>query len=750
MFVGALALCAVLGLTVPAFGTATRYKILIVASEDGTPPITLKAQVAAQPTVAQVDLFNATDGTPTLAQLEAYDLVVSFEDYSYHDAVAYGNALAAYVDAGGRVIQFAFDNDSGVGGGPQGRWASGGYSAFTIGALANTPGAHLGTFNTLSPLMQGITTLKADNTEGSLTRTIGATQVAAFADARPMIAYKRRVVTVAAYVGDYYGGWSGDYARLIANAAAFARTLHPGDIATVAGNGIAGYSGDGGPAIQAQLEFAPALATMPDGSFLIADFNNNRVRKVSPAGTISTVAGNGTAGYTGDAGPATAAELNQARGVTATPDGGFLLVDRHNNVIRKVSPAGIITTVAGNGTAGYMGDHGPATSAELRLPHQVSLTPDGGFLIADTQNNVIRKVSSTGVITTVAGNGTLGYTGDNGPATSAELGVPEGVTALPDGGFLIADTYNSVIRRVSPAGVITTVAGTGTAGYNGDGITAKTAELNRPEGIAPTADGGYLIADDDNNRVRKVTPTGIISTIAGVGTIGYSGDEAPATAAQFHTPEYVAITADGGLLIADRNNSVIREVVGPVVPQVDPPAVTISPHSPGNKTTIRITGTAPQGSHVALFATADCSGPSLGSLSAADFAATGFTASVARNASTTLRAVVFAAGGQLSQCSRGAITYTEDSIAPKASITKHPRRTIKTRHRRVTVSFSFRSNERGSSFSCQLDHGHFKPCRSGKKYSVKRGRHTFRVRATDRAGNRGKNAQFRFRVVRRH
>jgi trimeric autotransporter adhesin len=222
-------------------------------------------------------------------------------------------------------------------------------------------------------------------------------------------------------------------------------------------------------------------------------------------GVITRVAGTGTLGNSGDDGPATEAELNQPFGVAVTADGGFLIADTFNNEVRKVSRAGVITRVAGNGHPGNGGDTGPATDARLSTPNGVAATADGGFLIADTGNNEVRKVSAAGVITRVAGTGNPGNSGDTGPATGAELYSPSGVAATADGGFLIADTRNNEVRKVSHAGVITRVAGTGTAGNSGDDGPATDAELNNPTAVAATADGGFLIADPVSNEVRKVS-----------------------------------------------------------------------------------------------------------------------------------------------------------------------------------------------------------------------------------------------------
>ncbi len=276
------------------------------------------------------------------------------------------------------------------------------------------------------------------------------------------------------------------------------------NIATVAGTGTAGFSGDGNAATSAQLNGPAGVAASADGGFLIADTSNDRVRRVSPAGTISTVAGNGTAGFSGDGGAATSAQLNGPFGVAASADGGFLIADTINERVRRVSPAGTISTVAGNGTAGFAGDGGAATSAQLNFPVEVAASADGGFLIADTSNDRVRRVSPAGTISTVAGTNTGGCSGDGGAATSAQLSVPVEVAASADGGFLIADASNNRVRRVSPAGTISTVAGNGTAGSAGDGGAATSAQLDFPAGVAATADGDYLIADSENNRVRRV------------------------------------------------------------------------------------------------------------------------------------------------------------------------------------------------------------------------------------------------------
>ena len=335
-----------------------------------------------------------------------------------------------------------------------------------------------------------------------------------------------------------------------------------GVIIRVAGTvGTAGSAGDDGPATDAQLNFPFGVAVTADGGFLIGDTLNNVVRKVSADGVITRVAGTGTAGSAGDGGPATDAQLNGPIAVAVTADGGFLIADSNNNVVRRVSPDGVITRVAGTGTAGSAGDDGPATDAQLNGPIGVAVTADGGFLIADQNNSVVRKVSTDGVITRVAGTtGTAGSAGDDGPATDAQLDTPTAVAVTADGGFLIADFINNKVRKVSADGVITRVAGAGTAGSAGDDGPATDAQLNGPAGVAVTGDGGFLIADFFNNKVRKVSADGVITRVAGTGTAGSFGDDGPATDAQLHNSATVTVTADGGFLIADTFNQVVRKV----------------------------------------------------------------------------------------------------------------------------------------------------------------------------------------------
>ncbi len=347
-----------------------------------------------------------------------------------------------------------------------------------------------------------------------------------------------------------------------------------GIITTVVGNGLASsagsYSGDGGTATAATLNHSSGVAVNSAGNLYIVDSENNRIRKVAAGtGIITTVAGNGARGYAGDGGLATEASLFPC-GIAQDSAGNLFIADCLNNRIRKVDAGtGIITTVAGNGVAGYSGDGGAAIAATLFYPDGIAVDSAGNLFIADDYNHRIRKVAAgTGIITTVAGNGAQGYAGDNGAATEATLNYPNGVTLDSAGNLYIADSPN--YRKVAAGtGIITTVAGNGTHGYSGDGGAATLASLDGPTGIALDSAGNFYIADIGNNRIRMVAAgTGIITTVAGNGTQGYSGDNSAATAAALNSPTGVAVDSAGNLYIADYDNNRIRMVIGSVIPVV--------------------------------------------------------------------------------------------------------------------------------------------------------------------------------------
>jgi sugar lactone lactonase YvrE len=328
------------------------------------------------------------------------------------------------------------------------------------------------------------------------------------------------------------------------------RKISSGTITTVAGNGTSGDSSNGIPPTSAQLDSPGGVAVDAAGNVYSFEGNGGLVRKVSN-GVIATVAGTGIAGFSGDGGPATAAEVSPS-GIALDPYGNLYI--SVGSRIREVSN-GAIATVAGNGTAGFSGDNGPATSAELKTAFGVAVDSAGDLYIADYGNNRIRRVSN-GAITTVAGNGTAGSSGDNGPATSAELNSPWGLAVDSTGNLYIADSGNNVIRKVS-SGLIATVAGNGTAGFSGDNAPATSAELNDPLGVAVDSTGNLYISDSGNNRVRKVS-NGVIVTVGGNGTAGFSGDNGLAASAQVNTPIGIAVDSSGNVYLADAANERIR------------------------------------------------------------------------------------------------------------------------------------------------------------------------------------------------
>lgn len=341
-----------------------------------------------------------------------------------------------------------------------------------------------------------------------------------------------------------------------------------GIITTVAGNGTPRFSGDGGRATDAELGLPIGLAVDGAGNLFLADYNNWRVRKVSPTGIITTVAGIGRLPFSGDGGPAAGAALAAPFGVAVDGAGDLFIAEYGNRRIRKVSPSGIITTVAGTGgTPSYFsGDGGSATSALLDIPYGVTVDAAGNLFIADSGNGRVRKISTSGIITTVAGNGSCC---DSGPAaTSTALGSPRGLAVDGAGNLFIVDYCfcdedepegSNVIHKVSPNGILTAMAGGGTKGL-GDGGPATSAQLNNPTSVAVDAAGNLFIADFRNNRIRKVTPVEIITTVAGNGTSGFSGDNGPATSAQLNAPFSVAVDGAGNLFIAEYGNRRIRKV----------------------------------------------------------------------------------------------------------------------------------------------------------------------------------------------
>lgn len=346
-------------------------------------------------------------------------------------------------------------------------------------------------------------------------------------------------------------------------------SLLPGTISTIAGTGTAGASGNGAAATAALLDHPSATVVDGKGDIYFADTANNEVREISAStGNISVAAGTGTAGFSGDGSAAVSAELNAPSGLAVDGAGDLYIADTGNNRVRFVSAAnGTISTFAGTGTAGFAGDGGAATSAELNAPQGVFLTAGGNLYIADTGNSAVRSVGlRSGAITTLAGNGTAGFAGDGGEAVAAQLNAPTAIAADAYGNIFIADTGNQRIREIAAfnsssgnlGGVISTIAGVGTAGFNGDGAAA-TAYLSDPSGLAVDAAGDLYVADTGNNLVREIS-NGQILSVAGTGTAAYNGDGGTSSSAALNAPQGIALDGSGDLLIADSGNQVLREV----------------------------------------------------------------------------------------------------------------------------------------------------------------------------------------------
>ena len=325
-----------------------------------------------------------------------------------------------------------------------------------------------------------------------------------------------------------------------------------GTITTIAGTGVQGFSGDGGPATAAKLYAPTGVAVDAQGNVYIADHSGSRVRKVNREGMISTFAGTGGAGYSGDGGPATSARVGTPYGVAVDRQGNVYITDRYNNRVRKVSPGGTITTFAGTGAygSGSFGDGGPATSAQLRNPYGVAVDGQGNVYIADHDHFRVRKVSPSGTITTFAGTGVQGFSGDGGRATAAKLFSPFGLAVDEKGNVYIADRDNNRVRKVSPSGTITTFAGTGEAANDGDGDggPATSARIQHPQGMVVDPQGNVYISAGGS--VRKVSPGGTITTFAGGGRAN-PGDGGPATSALLRAPDGLALDRLGNLYIAE-------------------------------------------------------------------------------------------------------------------------------------------------------------------------------------------------------
>jgi sugar lactone lactonase YvrE len=394
------------------------------------------------------------------------------------------------------------------------------------------------------------------------------------------------------------GACLGGAALLLVSALGLAQLAPLYTITTVAGDGTAGFAGDSGAATAAELDYPSGIAFDGSGNLYIADQVNHRVRMVSTSGTITTIAGNGTLGYSGDKGPATSAELKYPCGVAVDSSGNIYIADTGNNVIRKVS-SGTITTFAGDNTAGYSGDAAAATSAELDGPVGLAVDSAGNVYIADTTNNVIRKVTTDGNINTIVGNSYADFYGDGIPALSSSINHPLGIALDAAGDIFIADQLNQRIRRVdATTKIITTVAGDGEVGYSGDGGPAVDARLQDPSWVAVDSSGNLFIADLLNNVVRRVSAAdGTIATVAGNGKYGFYGDGGPALQAAISYPLSVALSPAGNVYIAQGENNIIRMLTpvqanGSNIRRHGIPSIEVQPrpHSPVSSLASKIEG----------------------------------------------------------------------------------------------------------------------------------------------------------------
>ena len=362
-------------------------------------------------------------------------------------------------------------------------------------------------------------------------------------------------------------------------------------IITIAGTGTAGFLGDNGPATAARVNLPTTVQRDAFGNLYIADRMNHRVRRIDQDGIITTIAGTGTAGFSGDGGPATAAQLNQPIGLAVADNGILYITDHGNRRIRRLAPDGTITTIAGTGVAGGAGDGGPALQAQFNNPWAVLLRGTELY-IADRSNDRVRMIDlNTGIITSVAGTGTAGSSGDGGPATAAQLNKPIALCFDAQDRLYIADENNERVRRVDlNTGIITTVAGNGQTGFQGDGGQATAARLNKPCGVATDLEGNLYISDRMNQRLRRVGTNGVISTIAGTGTVGFNGDGGPATSAQINYPRELFSDGSGNIYFADTDNNRIRKITYCLLPTVPVAASSaIATVCPGDEVTLSIT-----------------------------------------------------------------------------------------------------------------------------------------------------------------
>jgi sugar lactone lactonase YvrE len=323
-------------------------------------------------------------------------------------------------------------------------------------------------------------------------------------------------------------------------------------------------------ALTVPLILPSAIVFDAAGNLYFAETGNHVIRKVDTAGNITTIAGTGTQGFSVDTGPATSATLDSPQGLAFDTVNNLYIADTHNHLIRKLNlTTGILTTIAGTGTPGFSGDSALATAAQLKLPTALALDAIGNLYLADTDNHRIRKIAATtGIITTIAGTGTQGFSGDKGSATSATIDSPTGLALDAANNLYLADTHNHRIRKITATtGIITTIAGTGAPGFSGDTAAATTASLTLPHGLTIDTKGNLYLADTANHRIRRIdATTGIITTVAGDGTQAFAGDGGPAIAASLDSPRNTAVSPSALLTLSDTGNQRIRQLIAAPAP----------------------------------------------------------------------------------------------------------------------------------------------------------------------------------------
>ena len=342
----------------------------------------------------------------------------------------------------------------------------------------------------------------------------------------------------------------------------FSYILHKPIVKTVVGCSNCEYVPGNVAATATSLSEPNQVTTDKLGNIYIAESGNNVVRKVGPNGMTSLVAGNRVKGYRGDGGVAASAILNQPTDIVFDKAGNMYVADCGNFVIRKINALGVIYTIAGNRKCNYSGDGGPAVNASIKWPLAIAVDNNNNLLIVDNAGNSIRKVSATGIITTICGNGVAGYSGDGGPATNAMIDAPTDVAVDKRGNIYVADNGNNRIRVITPNGSINTFAGTGAEGYDEDGTTATNCKLSHPYGIFIDSKDNVYVSDNGNSVIRKIDRNKLVSTVAGTaGKPGYKGDGGDATKCEISNPGGIAIDREGNLLVADFGNNAVRMIV---------------------------------------------------------------------------------------------------------------------------------------------------------------------------------------------